>query len=378
MRVAAGLNLKPVTFLSAIWGSTRSLLNQDLDNYAPAHVAQRVAAGANLDASEVSHMTLAAYAEILLLNHNVGGRNAWILPTTIKSNDRRRRGLQFCPVCLASDRQPYFRRRWRLALITACTEHGVLLRDSCLACEEAIHPHRAPSLTECYRCGESLCKPSVTVTCHDHLAWILEQERTLARGWAMLAGEPIRAHIYFAIVRQIAALLVNGPRAPAFRAVVAGNFGGDDTPFQKITPRQPIEYLDITERHRLFQMVRNLVRSWPSNFVMACQEAGIYRSHAIKDMRNPPYIYEQVMRGYLDSTPYYPSEREVAAAATWLRRTKGHASYSDLCLLCGESRALVYQHMDYQRIPARPSKWRTEVRSQLSEAGLDGLLNSPP
>lgn len=193
----------------------------------------------------------------------------------------------------------------------------------------------------------------------------------------MLAGEPIRAHIYFAIVRQIAALLVNGPRAPALRAVVADNLGGDDTPFEKITPRQPIEYLDVKERHRLFQMVYALVRSWPSNFVMACQEAGIHRSYAIKDMRDPPHVYEQMTRKYLDATPYYPSEREVAAAAAWLRRVKGYASYSDLCSLCGESRALVYQHMDYQRIPSRPSKWRTQVRSKLSngkrgqEAAID-------
>lgn len=89
------------------------------------------------------------------------------------------------------------------------------------------HPHRAPSVTLCFRCGESLCAPSIAASCHDHLAWILEQERILDRGWAMLAGEPIRAHIYFAIVRQIAALLVNGPRAPALRAVVADNLGGD-------------------------------------------------------------------------------------------------------------------------------------------------------
>ena len=101
MRVATGLDLKPARLLSAIWGSSRSLLNQDLDNYAPAHVAQRVAEGANIGICEIYSMTLAGYAETLFLNHNVGGRNAWILPTTIKSNDRRRRGLQYCPRCLA-------------------------------------------------------------------------------------------------------------------------------------------------------------------------------------------------------------------------------------------------------------------------------------
>lgn len=365
LRIAAGLDLRPSRFLSAVWGSERSLLNQDLDNFAPAHVAVRVATGTGIDIAEVHATTLADYVGTLLITHNPKGRNPWLLPTTIKSNDRRRRGLQFCPVCLATDRTPYFRRRWRLAFATMCTTHAVMLRDGCPSCGEIVHCHRALSPRHCFRCGASLCVPSSPAPRHDHLVWQRELEQSLERGWSMLDGHPVRAHVLFAIVRQIAALLVNGPRAPALRAATVQSLGGEAASFQKITRRQPIEYLELADRHRLLDMVERLMRGWPINFVQCCLEAKLHRSHAIKDMTNPPFAYERVMRAYLDATPYHASEPEVAAAAAWLRRTEGKATYAALKAICGESRAAIYRHMDYRRVQTRPSKWRTEALDAL-------------
>ena len=86
-------------------------------------------------------------------------------------------------------------------------------------------------------------------------------------------------------------------------------------------------------------------------------DAGIRRSHAIKDMAFVPFAYESELRAYLDATPYYATEGEVAAAAAWLRRTKGAAYYRDLKALCGESRKAIYRHMDYQRKQSKPSVW---------------------
>lgn len=358
LRVAAGLDLRPTRFLSAIWGSRRSLLNQDLDNFVPRHIAQRVADGTCIEVDDVHAMTLANYAGSLLVNHNPRGRNPWLLPTTIKSNDRRRRGLQFCPECLATDRTPYFRRRWRLAFVTTCTKHLTILHDGCPTCGEIVHPHRALTPTHCFRCGGPLCLPSSAASHPEIVPWQHELEQALARGWGILGERQLSTHIVAAIVRQVATLFVNGRRAGALREAVAQAFGGDPRPFTKSTRRQPIEYLALAERHRLFTLVEQVMRCWPTRFVETCRQAGIYRSHAIKDMPCPLFAFEQVLREHLDATPYYPAEAEVAAAAAWLRRTKGRASYADLKALCGESRGAIYRHMDYQRRPAVPSRWR--------------------
>lgn len=361
VRLALGMDLKPITFLNTVWGSSRNLLAQDLDNFVPQRIATRVEAGAGLDANTVRTMALSSYVGTLLTRHNANGRNPWLLPTTIDNNRRHRHGLQFCPICLANDPAPHFRKRWRVAFVTSCTIHGVLLRDRCAACGEPVHQHGAASPTLCSACGAGLCVPTPVVARHDHIGWQLRLEAGLDQGWIMLGREPLRAHVFFAIVRQVAALLVNGKRAERLRHEAARAWGGDPAPYAKPTARQPIEYLDVAEHHRLFDMVELLMQGWPHRFVHACQEAGLHRSHAIKDMSNPPFAYEQVMRAYMDHTPYYACEPEVASAAAWLRRTRGRATYRDLKSICGESRAAIYRHMDYERRQRTPSRWRIEA-----------------
>lgn len=371
VRLAVGMDLKPITFLNTVWGSARKLLAQDLDNFVPHRVAARIEAGACIELSAVHEMSLPSYVGTLLTSHNPRGRNPWLLPITIDNIRRRRHGLQYCPTCLATDALPHFRKRWRIAFVTSCTTHGVLLHDRCPTCAEPVHQHAAASPRHCAACGSDLCMSTAPVARHDHLDWQANLEAGLTRGWIMLEGEPARAHVVFAIVRQVAALLVNGKRAERLRSEAARAWGGDPAPYVKLTARQPIEYLDVVERHRLFDMVSRLMQGWPHRFVHACHEAGLHRSHAIKDMTDPPFAYEAVMRAYMDYTPYYASEPEVAAAAAWLRRTKGRATYRDLKSICGESRAAIYRHMDYERRQATPSRWRIEAMS----AGLGNSVN---
>ncbi|ATY30614.1 TniQ family protein [Sphingomonas psychrotolerans] len=372
VRLALGMDLKPITFLNTVWGSTRNLLAQDLDNFVPHRIAARIQMGARIQLDAVHSMTLPSYVGTLLTSHNPRGRNPWLLPITVDNNRRHRHGLQFCPICLATDAAPHFRRRWRVAFVTSCTTHGVLLRDRCPTCQEPVHQHAAASPRHCAACGGDLCATAPAVAFHDHLLWQTELEAALLRGWTLLAGEPTRAHVMFAIVRQIAALLVNGKRADRLRAEVSRAWGGDPAPYAKPTARQPIEYLDVSERHRLFDMVSRLMRGWPHRFVHVCNEAGLHRSHAIKDMTDPPFAYEAVLRAYMDRTPYCASEPEVAAAAEWLRRTQGRATYRELKRICGESREAIYRHMDYERRQATPSRWR--MQAVLASGLVDGAI----
>lgn len=368
-RLAVGMDLKPITFLNTVFGSGKNLLAQDLDNFAPAHIVERVALGTLHDPEMIAACTLGTYVGTLIATHNPRGRNPWLLPTSIDNNVRRRTGLQYCPACLATDAKPYFRRHWRLAFVTSCTIHGTLLHDRCPHCQAPVHQHAAASAIHCFKCGNGLCEPNLAVARHDHLTWQHALETSLILGWMQLGDEHLRSHIVFAIVRQVATLLVNGRFSSALRHATARDWGGDPSPYPKPTARQPFEYLDVIERHRLFDMVERLICGWPFRFVHSCLEAGMHRSQAIKDMPTPPFAYEQVMRAYMDATPYYATEAEVAAAAAWLRRTKGRATYRDLRAICGESRAAIYRHMDYLRRQAVPSRWRLQAIADLDSNG---------
>jgi len=78
--------------------------------------------------------------------------------------------LQFCPLCLAEDETPYFRRRWRRASVLTCRRHGRALLDRCGACGEGLAPFEQLALLpqhHCVRCGFDLRdarSPSLTRT----------------------------------------------------------------------------------------------------------------------------------------------------------------------------------------------------------------------
>jgi hypothetical protein len=372
IRIAEGLGLQTISLLNATWGTAKNLLHQDLDNYAPNEVEARVALALGLEREAIHQTTLVELEGRLCASYNTIGRNAWILPTTISNTSRRRHGLQYCPECLRTDAKPYFRRTWRLAWATVCAEHDCRLHDACPECGSVLHPHKAISLHRCHHCHSSLTRAR-DIACSAEASY---QQRTfelaLQTGWTALHGRWLYSHLYFQIVRQIACLLVNGKRADRLRTCTARLFGGNPAPFAKPTARQPIEYLRIEERTRLFQLVQSLLDDFPNKFVEACQAAELWRSHAIKDMAETPFALDQVLRTHLDGTRYKPTTEEVAAAARWLRQTKGYASYPDLKALCGESRLALYTHMDYQRRPCQPSKHRARALQ------LTGSAKAPP
>ena len=72
--------------------------------------------------------------------------------------------LQYCPVCLKEDHEPYFRRGLTLATRVSCFRHGCRLRDHCPACGGGIAPSRQNRLLPqhfCVWCAADLRKPTL-------------------------------------------------------------------------------------------------------------------------------------------------------------------------------------------------------------------------
>jgi hypothetical protein len=64
-------------------------------------------------------------------------------------------------------------------------------------------------------------------------------------------------------------------------------------------PVRDFERLAIGERARLLEMVNWLLREWPHRFVTVCRNKRIYSSVLLRDFRNPPYWYWNVVREHL-------------------------------------------------------------------------------
>lgn len=142
VRIAQANGLKLQTFCDFAFGKEHQLWNRDIDRLAPGWLLTELARRTGTPVDVIHRTTLDTYRGRLYHERNPAGQLRWILPAGIYHRTRRRFGIQFCPYCLANDPEPYFRTRWRVALLTFCSEHHLKLHDRCPACGAPIAFHR--------------------------------------------------------------------------------------------------------------------------------------------------------------------------------------------------------------------------------------------
>jgi len=357
-RAAQGCNLKPFTFLHGYFGSSPSLLSLDLDSHLQSVILEQIAVGSGLPKTRIREMMLEPLAEKLCENVTPKGHKAWILPTAPFSTNRRRPGQQFCPICLREDATPYLRRSWRLGFVTACVKHGTLLLDRCPYCKSILHAHRSVSMRRCFQCRRDLSRITTSAVDAAMLDFQARLEVALDEDWIEIRGKPVYVRLWFTVLRRFCTLAVNGQGAKRYVQAVADAYGGDPSAIEKGAPKDPIEVLSTLQRHQMLDLARRVLEDFPNRLIPLCRSLSMTRSRIIQDMTNVPFMLDEVLKEYLDDKPYCASEAEVAAAAAYLRRKNGVASYKDLRAHCGESRYAIYKHMDYTREITAPSWWR--------------------
>lgn len=125
-RLALANGIAPRSFASAL-GLGEGMWSPRLDLQLPREAAALLADRTNVRQETISAMAMTEPALTPLL-----------LPLRENVHRNRSSWMQYCPLCLASDEAPYFRRRWRLASRISCSAHGCGLRDRCPACRTAI------------------------------------------------------------------------------------------------------------------------------------------------------------------------------------------------------------------------------------------------
>src|SRR5947209_10971922 len=141
VRLAWAHGVKLHTFCSLAWPG-KQIWNRDIDKSADAEMVEVLSTKTGTNIERARATTLAAYENVLYEKHNLFGPTSWIMPVGIYHRRRRQFGLQYCPHCLAEDKEPYYRRKWRLAFIVTCERHHIVLHDRCPRCEKPINFHR--------------------------------------------------------------------------------------------------------------------------------------------------------------------------------------------------------------------------------------------
>jgi len=203
-------------------------------------------------------MTLAGYRTRLYRYRKDSGQLRWILPVRINSTKRDGYGMQYCPACLVADKEPYFRRKWRVASHTFCPEHRIMLHDSCHACGAPVTFYRrdfgraideAGAICLCYQCQFDLrTAPQAPVAIYDEDVFRLHIEMLQALdGDASNAGRfDLKFH---AVLHQLCKVMLSNQNHDQLRQYIAKMLGVATEP--QLHGKMPLEHRRIFERYQI-------------------------------------------------------------------------------------------------------------------------------
>lgn len=183
---------------------------------------------------------------------------------------------QYCPICLAENNLPYFRRTWRLAFVTICEQHSQPLLDRCPQCDASVsyqktlstHPYDSPyfGLVYCHACSADLrfLPPTQTVMSQE-LAFQQSLLQVTRRGYHELSpGYRIEASHYFKALRSLIRRLTIGASVSTLQRTLSEIYGLDDHP-DLLIPAKPLGRLHHQSRRKIMFLLEKLLEQSPVN-----------------------------------------------------------------------------------------------------------------
>lgn len=129
---------------------------RDLDIWAPKQLIEEISYKSNISYETLFNCTLKSYSGVLVEKITGKTKTPFVQSLGNYCHIKRNGGLRFCPHCLNEDKEPYFRKYWRLSFYTACTKHNVFLQDRCPKCKTPLtlsKSYKNMDFTHCYKCG---------------------------------------------------------------------------------------------------------------------------------------------------------------------------------------------------------------------------------
>ena len=302
VRLARAHSLRLHTFCDIAW-PRRPIWNRDIDRSADEHVFEVLSEKTATPLVRVRQTTLGAYEGVFFERHDPNAITNWILPIGVYHRARRQFGLQFCPVCLRKDPDPFFRRHWRLAFVTMCSSHAVSLLDRCPQCGAAVAFHRlgidATSITLCAACGFDLRRSRTSRISNAHSLclvraqrrWLMAercgyvQVRTIGKVHSLLFFRGLRI-----LVRAVHSRRSHEKR---FLRIAKATRLLDSSSPDGLGSGIYFEHVELRARQRGLRLIANLLEKWPSRFLSLASRSRLTRAYVVADRSEVPYWLER-------------------------------------------------------------------------------------
>lgn len=303
VRLARANGLKLQTFCDRVFGKEHQLWNRDIDRLAPSWLLTSLANHTGTPISAIRLMTLDIYRGRLYHQRSPTGQLRWILPAGIYHRTRRRFGIQFCSQCLADNQEPYFHTQWRVAVLTYCSMHRMLLHDRCPVCKAPIAFHRRelghPSITDpgplclCHACNFDLRNAPV----EPYTPYETSIGHTLDWIAAHTAGQGTNIDIgYLDVLHQLCKVMVSRRKSAKLAAYVTTMIGSQVRPFA--LDRQAFEWRPISERHHIIQLATWLLAAPKTRLPAAWEAKAVHYNDLTRDFPSSPQWYRVVIDAF--------------------------------------------------------------------------------
>ncbi|AUH52522.1 hypothetical protein CXB49_17845 [Chromobacterium sp. ATCC 53434] len=348
------------TFYDKLLGYHTPIWSRDTDRDPPLQLLTLLARHTGHSVAELQTLTLLSH-QGQLFEKPVTGHWSWVRPVGVYHRERKRPGMQFCPLCLAQSPVTYYHLKWRLALYVICEHHQCMMEECCPSCHAPIAFHRHgigrrkmvddESLRLCSHCHFDLASMSPHhYPWPDRPSWQRLRHLIAAiehDSWECGPRTPPCSLPFFIGVRALISVL-SGRNGWQLRKHL-GDALGVEIPWYPPGQHDEFEYQPPTARLILLLAIAWLLEDWPTRFLSLCTQAHFTRSRLAERVEQLPFWLASVADTHLDRRRYLPNAAETRSAGRYLQAHGLEVTPRALVNLLGltpDCMQLVWKHWD--------------------------------
>ena len=302
VRIAHGHGMKLLTFFRVALGTTQDLWFRDIDRQVPDWFVRALSEHTGAGVRQIRRASLQDYKGVLYRRYHWSGHQYWLLPLNMVDTSYHHPGMQFCPLCLAEDKEPYFRKRWRVAFYTMCTKHQCMVHDRCPSCGAPVAFHRrelgkfsqvdAGLITQCHACDFDLRESKIVAPVifdeSVRLMWMPTLRMLEGDG-----GNPQYNVGFFAVLHQLCKIMLTHYSHVQLRKYVSGKIGAPEIQLQ--IKHKSFEHYSLEERHVVIQLAMWLLADPEARIVDAWRNKVVRYNILNKDFQPRPQWYRNII-----------------------------------------------------------------------------------
>ncbi|WP_352258951.1 TniQ family protein [Psychrobacter sp. TB55-MNA-CIBAN-0194] len=307
IRNALFLNMKPSQLSTIIFQNT-DIWKSDIDTQLSKKNIESLLSTVKIKKEDLDKTLISFNCDYFHPHLNDSKQIKWVLSIGVHQRGQKS-SIQYCPVCISTDKTPYFRMYWRLGFLTVCNIHSVCFLDNCYKCGASIDLIRYEKnhnehfqqfdYLKCSQCYSDLRDAPKIKPCYYELKTNREHFQLLTRGYGNIGNSNFNySHIYFDGFKRIMSFILCSQNGfEMFKYIIRINNLDKKYITDRVMIRKHSEPEHLSLGMRKVSMIFScyIMRDWPISFIKICKEFGITKRYMYSPHLSYPFWLNKVL-----------------------------------------------------------------------------------